>query len=85
MTDSKAPRLAWGTALALMVAAGFTLAACSGGDDGLSQAQEEALQERVDTAVAAQRQAEIDEALAREREAQARRERQAAEQRERDE
>ena len=38
MTDSKAPRLAWGTALALMVAAGFTLAACSGGDDGLSQA-----------------------------------------------
>ena len=50
MTDSKAPRLAWGTALALMVAAGFTLAACSGGDDGLSQAQEEALQELLDAA-----------------------------------
>ena len=58
MTDSKAPRLAWGAALALMVAAGLTLAACTGSDDGLSLSEEEALQERVERAEEAKRQAE---------------------------
>lgn len=84
MTDSKAPRLAWGAALALMVAAGLTLAACTGSDDGLSLSEEEALQERVERAEEAKRQAELKAAREEERRLAEERARQAAEQAQRD-
>lgn len=57
MTKSKAPRLAWVSALALIMAAGLTLAAC-GGSDGLSKSEEQALQDRLQAAENARRLAE---------------------------
>ena len=52
MTDSKTPWLARGGAIALMMAAGIALAACSGGGGGLNEDEEATLQERVVTAEA---------------------------------
>ena len=52
MTDSKTPWLARGGAIALMMAAGIALAACSGGGDGLNEDEEATLQERLVTAEA---------------------------------
>ena len=57
MTKSKAPRLAWVSALALIMAAGLTLAAC-GGSDGLTKSEEQALQDRLQAAENARRLAE---------------------------
>ena len=51
MTNSKAPWLTRGGAIALMAAAGIALAACSGGG-GLNEDESAALQERLDTAEA---------------------------------
>ena len=51
MTDSKAPWLARGSAIALMMAAGIALAACGGGG-GLNEDESATLQERLDTAEA---------------------------------
>ena len=88
MTDSKAPWLVRGGAIALMMAAGIALAACSGGNSGLNEDEEATLQERLDTAEAEaaaaeeeRRQAELEQARAEEREAAAERQRLAAEQR----
>lgn len=57
------------------------LSACGGGNDGLSKAQEEALQAEVAAAEEARRQAELEKARAEAAAAEARRQREAAEQR----
>ena len=91
MTDSKAPWLARGSAIALMMAAGIALAACSGGESGLNENEEATLQLELELAEARaaaaeeeRRQAELEEARAEEREAAAERQRLAAEQRARE-
>ena len=91
MTDSKAPWLARGSAIALMMAAGIALAACSGGESGLNEDEEATLQLELELAEARaaaaeeeRRQAELEEARAEEREAAAERQRLAAEQRARE-
>lgn len=52
MTDSKTSWLARGSAIAIMMAAGIALAACGGGDNGLSQSEEDELQEMLEAAEA---------------------------------
>ena len=52
MTDSKAPWLARGSAIALMMAAGIALAACSGGESGLNEDEEATLQLELELAEA---------------------------------
>ena len=73
-----------GSVMALVAAGLIGLGACSGGDDGLSQAQEEALQERLDAAEEERREEERERIRAEEREAAAERQRLAAEQRARE-
>ena len=91
MTDSKAPWLTRGGAIALMAAAAIALAACSGGESGLNEDEEATLQLELELAEARaaaaeeeRRQAELEEARAEEREAAAERQRLAAEQRARE-
>ena len=64
---------------ALAVAALVGLSACGGGDDGLSRADEEALQAELAAAEEARRQAELEQARAEAAAEEARRQRQAAE------
>ena len=51
MTDSKAPWLARGSAIALMMAAGIALAACGGGG-GLNEDESAGIQQQLEDALA---------------------------------